>query len=101
MMWRRIAGRRGESPERAEFPGGKDVTTEPRDQQEPSMEEISPRSAGSSPTRRPTTTAPATTIIPVTTNSAPPRPDPRSWTTMPRRSPEVARTKTLRMTSSS
>jgi uncharacterized protein len=47
MMWRRIAGRRAGSPEREELPGerdelpgGKDVTSEPREQQEPSMEEI-------------------------------------------------------------
>src|ERR687897_2213973 len=40
MMWRRIAGRRAGAPERDEFPGGRDVTTEPREQQEPSMEEI-------------------------------------------------------------
>jgi hypothetical protein len=46
-MWRRIAGRRAGSPEREELPGerdelpgGKDVTSEPREQQEPSMEEI-------------------------------------------------------------
>jgi uncharacterized protein len=40
MMWRRISGRRAGSPERDELPGGRDVTTEPREQQEPSMEEI-------------------------------------------------------------
>jgi cell pole-organizing protein PopZ len=40
MMWRRIAGQRAGSLERDEFPGGRDVTTEPREQQEPSMEEI-------------------------------------------------------------
>ena len=34
-----LGGRAG-SPEGDEFPGGKDVTTEPREQQEPSMEEI-------------------------------------------------------------
>ena len=28
------------APERDEMPGGRDVTTEPREQQEPSMEEI-------------------------------------------------------------
>src|SRR5262245_12650730 len=46
-MWRRIAGRRAGSPEREELPGereelpgGRDVTSEPREQQEPSMEEI-------------------------------------------------------------
>jgi cell pole-organizing protein PopZ len=39
-MWRRIAGGRAGSPERDEFPGGRDVTTEQREQHEPSMEEI-------------------------------------------------------------
>jgi uncharacterized protein len=40
MIWRRIGGGRAGSTERDEFPGGRDVTTEPREQHEPSMEEI-------------------------------------------------------------
>ena len=37
MVWLRLAAG---APERDEIPGGRDVTTEPREQQEPSMEEI-------------------------------------------------------------
>jgi cell pole-organizing protein PopZ len=40
MGWLRLLGGRAGSPEGDEFPGGNDVTTEPREQQEPSMEEI-------------------------------------------------------------
>jgi hypothetical protein len=35
-----VASASGGAPERDEIPGGRDVTTEPREQQEPSMEEI-------------------------------------------------------------
>ena len=95
MMWRRIASRRAGSPERDELPGerdelpgGKDVTTEPREQQEPSMEEIflDPPDHRRRRDRRQSA---------ATTNSVPPEPRPKLWAPPPTRSPGPPRTKVM------